>query len=68
MSFSGAQQARVLHPYAAQAANQISLQPGQTITISSHGGKGGWSSGQEINTGVFFGHCIFDWLHEILTL
>jgi hypothetical protein len=46
------QKAKVLFAYAAQAANQISLAPGQVITITSHGGPGGWSSGEEIGTGT----------------
>lgn len=47
------QQARVLFDYAAQAANQISLQKGTTIRIMTVGAKGGWSSGIEIATGTF---------------
>jgi len=46
------QKAKVLFAYNAQAANQISLQAGQVINITSHGGPGGWSSGEEIGTGI----------------
>jgi hypothetical protein len=48
------QKAKVLFAYSALAANQISLVPGQIITITSHGGPGGWSSGEEIGTGLFY--------------
>ena len=48
------QKAKVLFPYTSQAANQISLNAGQIINITSHGGPGGWSSGEEIGTGTSF--------------
>jgi hypothetical protein len=50
MSATG-QKAKVLFAYAALAANQISLAPGQIINITSYGGHGGWSSGEEVGTG-----------------
>ena len=45
------QKAKVLFAYSALAANQISLSVGQVVNITSHGGPGGWSSGEEIGTG-----------------
>jgi hypothetical protein len=51
MSATG-QKAKVLFAYAPLAANQISLKAGQIINITSYGGAGGWSSGEEIGTGL----------------
>lgn len=44
--------AKVLFDYSAQAANQINLKVGQTINVVTFGGAGGWSSGQEMFTGL----------------
>ena len=48
------QKAKVLFAYQALAPNQISLVAGQIVTITSHGGPGGWSSGEEIGSGTFY--------------
>ena len=43
--------AKVLYDYSSQAPNQISLKRGQIISIISIGAKGGWSKGNECETG-----------------
>lgn len=60
------QKAKVLFAYNAQAANQISLHAGQVINITSHGGPGGWSSGEEIGTGILHA-TISVYISQILT-
>ena len=50
--------AKVLFDYAATADNQINLKSGQIITVVNFGGKGGWSKGVEIATGIY--NCIID--------
>lgn len=47
------QRGRALFDYAAQATNQMSLRRGQIIGILSFGAKGEWSSGINLETGMF---------------
>ena len=46
--------AKVLYDYPAAAENQISLKAGQIISIVHDGGKGSWSKGIEIPSGIYF--------------
>ena len=46
-----------LFDYAAQAANQMSLRRGQVIGIISLGGKGEWSNGVNLETGMQNFYC-----------
>ncbi|RYH12833.1 hypothetical protein EON65_37190 [archaeon] len=54
------QKGKPLFDYAAQAPNQISLKAGEIISIVNYGGKGSWSKGVEVATGMeLIDYCCF---------
>jgi len=46
------QKAKALFDYAALAPNQINLKSGDIISLVNYGGKGSWSKGVEVATGL----------------